>query len=82
MDTCTKILLMIVALLLLVNVSQSLWPTTPAVASDAQNEIGRYQLSSWASRSGPIGHHSGYYILDTATGRVVDSKAEVHSAKE
>jgi len=42
------------------------------------DEIGRYQISSWASYAGERVHHSGYYILDTTTGKVVDRGHEVH----
>jgi hypothetical protein len=29
-----------------------------------------------------IYHQSGYYIVDTVTGKVVDSKSEVHKSKK
>jgi len=40
--------------------------------------VGRYQISSWASYSGAKVHHSGYYIVDTTTGKVVDRGHEIH----
>lgn len=48
------------------------------VLAAPQGEIGRYQISSWASYSGERVHHSGYYILDTMTGKVVDRGHEIH----
>ena len=45
--------------------------------------IGRYQIISWAAQTGNAGfHHSGYYILDTVTGEVVDQKLEMHGPEE
>jgi len=41
-------------------------------------EVGRYQISAWASYAGERVHHSGYYIVDTVTGKVVDRGHEVH----
>jgi len=41
-------------------------------------EVGRYQISAWASYSGERVHHSGYYIVDTVTGKVVDRGHEIH----
>jgi hypothetical protein len=31
-------------------------------------------VSSWAAQTGDGYHHHGYYIIDTATGSVVDEK--------
>lgn len=49
-----------------------------AQAQGQQGEIGRYQISAWASYSGARVHHSGYYVLDTVTGKVVDQGHEIH----
>jgi hypothetical protein len=49
-----------------------------ALAQGTGEQIGRYQISSWASYSGERIHHSGYYVLDTVTGKVVDSEHEIH----
>jgi len=48
------------------------------VLATSQDQIGRYQISSWASYSGERVHHSGYYILDTTTGEVVGRGHEIH----
>lgn len=75
-----KVLLSVIAVLLFLNLLHTV-STRTAVA--VQNEeIGRYQISAWAAQSGAFIHHSGYYIIDTKTGRLVDSKAEVHGSKE
>ena len=49
-----------------------------ADAGKEDSGIGRYQISSWAAFSGERVHHSGYYIVDTMTGKVVDKGHEVH----
>ncbi|APG27177.1 hypothetical protein A7E78_04610 [Syntrophotalea acetylenivorans] len=51
---------------------------TSASAQGKQEQVGRYQISAWASYAGAKVHHSGYYILDTVTGKVVDSGHEIH----
>lgn len=48
------------------------------VSAQDRGDIGRYQISSWASYSGARVHHAGYYVLDTTTGKVVDSHHEIH----
>lgn len=48
------------------------------VSAEASGDIGRYQISSWASYSGARVHHSGYFVLDTTTGEVVESHHEIH----
>jgi hypothetical protein len=53
-----------------------LWPGF--VSAIPEGSIGRYQISSWASYAGARVHHSGYYIIDTATGQVVDRGHEIH----
>ena len=64
-----KCMLGIIALLLLLNLMQGGFSTDTAEAVKDSGEIGRYQISSWASQSGPYQHHSGYYIIDTVTGK-------------
>jgi hypothetical protein len=81
-DRSTKILLGIISVLLFLNLLQGIFPAKPAVAQKSNSEIGRYQVSAWAAQSGSYTHHNGYYIIDTTTGKVTDSKAEVHGAKE
>ena len=82
-DNCVnRILLGIIAVLLLLNFAQGLFSTNTAVADDDDDNNGRYQISAWAAQTGTGYHHSGYYVLDTVTGKVVDSKSEAHSSKE
>ena len=52
------------------------WPRVGSAQPGA--EVGRYQISSWASYSGERVHHSGYYIIDTTTGKVVERGHEIH----
>jgi len=78
-DVMIKTLLGIIAVLLFIIVVQGLTGTAPAIAENSEKSIGRYQISAWAARAGSLTHHAGYYIVDTVTGKVVDSKAEVHS---
>ena len=79
-DRHTKILLSIVALLLILNLVNSLLSTGLLQAQENPKEVGRYEISAWAASSGPLGHHSGYYVLDTMTGKVVDAHSEVHGS--
>ncbi len=53
-------------------------PAVSALAQGEQGQAGRYQISAWASYAGAKVHHSGYYVLDTATGKVVDRGHEIH----
>ena len=49
-----------------------------AIAERDDSQIGRYQISAWSSYAGERVHHSGYYIIDTTTGKVVDRGHEIH----
>lgn len=49
-----------------------------SVHATSGGAVGRYQISAWASYSGARVHHSGYYVLDTVTGKVVDKGHEIH----
>lgn len=80
-DILNKLLLGLIAALLLLNFLQGFIPAENAGA-EKNGETGRYQISAWAAQTGVGYHHSGYYVLDTVTGKVVDSKSEVHSSKE
>jgi hypothetical protein len=75
-----KFLLTVIALLLLLNLATGLMTSAPAVAENGGT--GRYQIAAWAAQSGPYQHHSGYFVVDTVTGKVIESRSEVHSAKE
>jgi hypothetical protein len=46
------------------------------------DKVKRYQISGWAAQISTGYHHSGYYVVDTVTGKVVDRKSEAHSSKE
>ena len=81
-DLLHKSLLSAVALLLLLNFANGIFSSGTAEAVKGNEDIGRYQISSWAANSGPRMHHSGFYIIDTTTGKVTDSKSEIHSLKE
>jgi len=82
MDTLTKALLTVIAVLLLLNLFAGILPGGNAVAQKGAEDIGRYQITSWAAQAGAFTHHNGYYIIDTTTGKVVDRKSEVHSAEK
>jgi hypothetical protein len=93
-DKFNKIFLGLIAVLLLINLISGYLPSKSVQAGKhiegvGQYEIfyregiGRYQISSWAAQTGNAGyHHSGYYILDTVTGDVVDQSMEVHGPEE
>lgn len=78
-DLLIKMLLGIIAVFLFILIVQGLTGTAPAVAENGGKDIGRYQISAWAAQAGSLTHHAGYYIVDTVTGKVVDSKSEIHS---
>ncbi len=77
-DGIVKVLLGVIALLLLLNLVSSF----QLKSAMAAGEIGRYQISAWAAQSGTYMHHSGYYVVDTMTGKVVDEKSEVHGPEK
>lgn len=77
-NNLTKRLLFTLSAFVLLGLAVAISPLTDANAEPDQNEVGRYQLSSWASYSGSRVHHSGYYIIDTRTGKIVDSGYEIH----
>jgi hypothetical protein len=77
-DRITKILLGIVSTLLLLNLLNGFLSSKPALAVSEDEKKGRYQISAWGTESTSAAVHSGYYILDTATGEVVASKMDVH----
>jgi hypothetical protein len=77
-DRFTKIVLSLIAVLLFLNLISGLFVSQPVLAQQEKAAIGRYQISSWAASIGTYGHHSGYFIVDTTTGKVVDSHEEGH----
>ncbi len=74
-DRVTKVLLGIVLILLLINLLTSV-SSRAVLAVSGDEEKGRYQISAWAVQAEGAQVHAGYYVLDTATGKVVTSKAE------
>jgi hypothetical protein len=77
-DRVTKVLLGIVSILLLLNLLNSFLSSKSALAISEDEKKGRYQISAWATEAESAAVHSGYYILDTATGEVAASKMDVH----
>jgi hypothetical protein len=82
MDLWTRIALWAIAVMLVLNFVHGVFVARPAQAVSDAEEVGRYQITSWAAYTGGVTHHSGYYILDTVTGKVTDRLAEVHSRGE
>jgi hypothetical protein len=78
-DRFTKVILCVIGILLFLNLARGFLASKPALAVRGGEEIGRYQISAWAAQAGAMVHHSGYYVLDTATGKVVAREAEVHT---
>ena len=78
-DLFTKVVLSVIAVLLFLNLANGLFATRPATAEQAANQVNRYQISAWASSIGTYGHHSGYYVVDTTTGKVVNKEEDVHT---
>ena len=81
-DRITKVLLGIVSILLLLNVLNNVFSSKPALAVSEDENKGRYQISAWGVQPQNAEPRSGYYVLDTATGRVVASKTEVHPLRQ
>ncbi len=81
-DSFTKVMLSLVAVLLFLNLLSGMLATRQATADEPSSPVGRYQISSWASSIGTYGHHNGYYVLDTATGKVVETHEDIHKLSE
>jgi hypothetical protein len=83
-DRGLKVVLWVIAGLLFLNIVTSFVAPkeTSVLAAGEGGNIGKYQVSAWAAQSGPTAHHAGYYIIDTTTGQVTDSKAEIHGIRE
>jgi len=80
-DRYMKIVLSLIAVFLFLNLVAGLFPSRTAVAE--VGSAGRYQISAWAAQVGSLGgHHSGYYVLDTITGKVVESHEDAHAEKK
>jgi hypothetical protein len=81
-DRLLRALLWIITVLLFLNLAHNFLSSRSAGATPGNEAVGRYQISAWGAQAGAYTHHSGYYVLDTATGKVVDSKMEVHAVGE
>ena len=79
-DLFTKVILIVIALLLTGILIQNVDVTKTAYAD--KGEVGKYQVSAWAAQAGARTHHNGYYIIDTTTGKIMDSGAEIHSEEK
>ena len=44
-------------------------------ASSKTDQVGRYQISAWAAYKADSVRH-GYYVLDTTTGEVINSRSK------
>ena len=77
-DRMTKVLLGMVSILFLFNLLNSFLCSKSALAVSEDEKKGRYQISAWGTEAESAAVRSGYYILDTATGKVVASKMDVH----
>ena len=75
-DRMAKVLLGIVSILLLLNLLSGVLSSKSALAVSGDEAKGRYQISAWAAQAEGAEVHTGYYVLDTATGKIVTSKAE------
>jgi hypothetical protein len=81
-DVLAKTLLIIISILLVLVLIQNGSDTPSATAQESKTTVGRYQISAWAAQAGARTHHAGYYVLDTVTGKIVDSGAEVHTSEK
>jgi hypothetical protein len=78
-DLFTKVMLSVIAALLFLNLFSGVLSSRPATAEQTGGSINRYQISAWASSIGTYGHHSGYYVVDTTTGKLVDKHEDIHT---
>jgi hypothetical protein len=81
-DRMTKVLLGFIVALLIITLVNSLFSSRPALATPGDEQKIRYMIAAWAVQPQNADPRSGYYVLDTATGRVVASKMEIHRTKE
>ena len=73
-----------IVILLLLNLFGALFePKTASAQKDSSlSLIGRYQISSWALSTGGTSHYTGYYVIDTTTGKLLNKSSEVHKQGE
>jgi hypothetical protein len=77
-DGWLKAALWIIAVMLVLNFAHRILIARPAQAIGTADQIGRYQITAWSSYTGGVSYHSGYYILDTVTGKVVGAQVDAH----
>lgn len=77
-DGLTRALMGIIVVLLLMNLLNNIISSKSALATTESEQKGRYQIAAWGGQTQNAEPRSGYYVLDTATGRVVASKTETH----
>jgi hypothetical protein len=80
----STIALWAIVILFLVNLLVTvLDPKTASAQKDSSlSLIGRYQISSWALSTGGTSHYTGYYVIDTTTGKLLNKASEVHKQGE
>lgn len=64
-----------IAVLLFLNLASAFFKPSDAGAQH-EGAIGRYEISAWALPSRGAIHLAGYYVVDTATGKVVARETE------
>ncbi len=65
-------------ILFLLNLAVTVFEPHTASAQKDISTAGRYQITAWALPTGGMSHYTGYYVLDTATGKIVDRFTELH----
>jgi len=64
----------VAAALLAADILLHMFSADPVAAAKEEPAVGRYQISSWATQTGSYTGYSGYYIVDTTTGKIVEEK--------
>ncbi len=70
-----------IVILLFLNLLTAFFEPGNVCAQKGTDTPGRYQISAWSSPSGGTLHFAGYYVIDTATGKIVDKYSELLSTK-
>jgi len=65
-----------VAILLVLNLVTAFFQPGNVFAQKETDVVGRYEISAWASPSKGSIQFAGYYVLDTATGKMVAKHSE------
>ncbi len=77
-DGVMTIFMVFAVMLMLLYFLAGVFDSGTAQAVPQTATAGRYQISSWATGIGTYGYHTGYYVVDTTTGKVVDSRDDAH----